>query len=659
MSSEANVAYVAKFIKKLFVDNENSSGVIDFYTEIGFDQEGNIKSFSSTSGVFTNIQKEFFNCVQSTLKAHKCNLKNVRFHYGDYRLRFISPKNDASYIYNKYDNGQPMHIIDLVNFYDNNDVTNIIVKSLGNQWKSGNKGKFVDFLWYNLLIGKIKKNFNMIPNTYSINVQDKLEQFFKTNIEELFTYYFDVNTNIDPNKMFAVTVCSTVMDIYLLSRVFKKFERKNKEKIHQDFANKIIIVSGNNHTILYKKFLVEYLGYELIYTKTSKFYNFVETDPGVYSNRRCLNISDMPQKIFKYGEVKSVTGGSKNKDDLSESERNETSEANDVTNNSKIFSEMLNLIDKSDLKGAEKLIKEHPIVLELFNNINDGCFHYVCYTNNIAMAELLLKYGAYIDVQNNIGFTGLHIAVENNNIDLVDFLIDNGACIDAKDIIHYTPLMWACFRQNIDFEIIELLVKSGTNVNIRNIYGESALILAGGRDPKVSKLLLENGAMLNAQSNSGVTALHMALFRKNKKTAIFLIESGCNINLLSNSDKLPIDIVWEFNSLEDIQDIINVMKKHNPEEFKNDFNEHYYLPGNMEDLTDNFDKSKNRVLAGPVSIHVIKSNKDNKEFLLIGDYHVFGDNLSCDSTLGEGFKYYKKYKKYKNKYLRALSDFNK
>jgi ankyrin repeat protein len=86
-----------------------------------------------------------------------------------------------------------------------------------------------------------------------------------------------------------------------------------------------------------------------------------------------------------------------------------------------------------------------------------------------------------------------------NHIVLGDFravkrLIEFGARADGLNTKGWTPLMLAAF--NGKYDIAEYLVNLGVNVNYKDMWGDTALILASETNrSKIIKLLKESGAV--------------------------------------------------------------------------------------------------------------------------------------------------------------------
>lgn len=127
-----------------------------------------------------------------------------------------------------------------------------------------------------------------------------------------------------------------------------------------------------------------------------------------------------------------------------------------------------------------------------------------------------------IDTKDNDGNTALIIASDKNdyykkdsvkegleNLEIVKELLKNGANVNEKDNFGYTALMLASKYGHI--ELIKEMLKNGGDVNAKSAVGNTALILASqyGRI-ELLKELLKNGGDVNAKSNMGITAFNVA-----------------------------------------------------------------------------------------------------------------------------------------------------
>jgi ankyrin repeat protein len=117
----------------------------------------------------------------------------------------------------------------------------------------------------------------------------------------------------------------------------------------------------------------------------------------------------------------------------------------------------------------------------------------------------------YIKSNNNLekkfgfGNTLLSVAVRKGNFEIVKKLLNAGADPNARDDSGDNPIIEdvsveACYGigQENRLKIVELLIQSGANVNLRNVNGNSAINTAAQcGNTKLVELLISNGAKVN------------------------------------------------------------------------------------------------------------------------------------------------------------------
>jgi len=108
------------------------------------------------------------------------------------------------------------------------------------------------------------------------------------------------------------------------------------------------------------------------------------------------------------------------------------------------------------------------------------------------------------------GFTPLHMTVNCEDFKAIKFLIyDKNANVNAIDDESNTPLHLATqnavnYRYWFNPKIIKLLIKNGADVNAINIWGETPLyypVAAQGDNFEVIKILVKNGANFEKDAN--------------------------------------------------------------------------------------------------------------------------------------------------------------
>jgi len=123
--------------------------------------------------------------------------------------------------------------------------------------------------------------------------------------------------------------------------------------------------------------------------------------------------------------------------------------------------------------------------------------HWAVRSNDLALAQALLRAGADAKAANRYGVTPLSLAVINGNAAMVDSLLKAGAVPAASESI----LMTAARAGNPAVMRL-LLARSKANVNSReSAYGETALMWAAAENhAEAAQLLIEHGADINARS---------------------------------------------------------------------------------------------------------------------------------------------------------------
>jgi polysaccharide export outer membrane protein len=131
-------------------------------------------------------------------------------------------------------------------------------------------------------------------------------------------------------------------------------------------------------------------------------------------------------------------------------------------------------------------------------------------------------------------------AIVTGGIDNVKRELDKIGNINVRDGKGWTPLMYAAREGKID--IVKFLIVKKADVNAQSNSGLTALIIAATNkiDPVVVKLLLDNGANINATSKDGLTAAHMAAYKGNIDTMKILIMRGANMNIVDKPGYTPL-----------------------------------------------------------------------------------------------------------------------
>lgn len=163
-------------------------------------------------------------------------------------------------------------------------------------------------------------------------------------------------------------------------------------------------------------------------------------------------------------------------------------------------------------KGADPNSKGHF----LYKNMTPLMFAVTSDDNAKDIVKLLIDKGADVNAQNEAGQTALMRAA-TRNFNLTELLLKHGAdkTISTKDGMN--AFRAACYYNK--YEIAKLLFDPSTDLNVKgkDELGFTALMLAAlSPSPKIVDMLLKNGADLNIKNNRGKTALDVAIEKDNK-----------------------------------------------------------------------------------------------------------------------------------------------
>ena len=126
---------------------------------------------------------------------------------------------------------------------------------------------------------------------------------------------------------------------------------------------------------------------------------------------------------------------------------------------------------------------------------------WAAYSNNLALADLLIKGGANVKLANHDGATAMSLAAVNGNASMVEKLLQAGADPNERQPNGETPLMLA--SRNGDVGAIKVLIDHKADVNAKEkLRGTTAIMWAAEQNhPAAVKLLAGNGADLKATSD--------------------------------------------------------------------------------------------------------------------------------------------------------------
>lgn len=160
------------------------------------------------------------------------------------------------------------------------------------------------------------------------------------------------------------------------------------------------------------------------------------------------------------------------------------------------------------------------------------------------------------------GWPALVFAAKLDKTEIARRLIDGGADVNARNIFSDTALIVASYRQNVN--LVRLLLSSGSAPDAKGQWGRSALWYAADKgNTAITTELLAHGAKLEARDyQDRETPLLRAVIREHPNVARLLLARGAKVNVtnkycqsalqfaMSDDNKLLIKLLRKYGGKE-------------------------------------------------------------------------------------------------------------
>ena len=246
-----------------------------------------------------------------------------------------------------------------------------------------------------------------------------------------------------------------------------------------------------------------------------------------------------------------------------------------------------------DFERVKQLLEENAELVNFEANREPVLFAAIR-QGHTETVDLLLNYGAEINVKGRYGEPPLHSAANKDFRDIVKLLLKRGADVNQKGAHGELALHWAAAKGHKD--MAKLLVDAGSDVNIKadsvrvgmntmvvetfdvveeglrysesrqkqeqaklagsslQIMGLIRVAFGSGDTPlhsasqwgheEIVKLLIENGANVNATNKHGQSPLHYSCLFSHKGIQELLISRGANIDAQDNKGRTPKELSY-------------------------------------------------------------------------------------------------------------------
>lgn len=197
------------------------------------------------------------------------------------------------------------------------------------------------------------------------------------------------------------------------------------------------------------------------------------------------------------------------------------------------FNALMEAVRTGNIEIA-KLLIEHNSDINIKNKDGKNMIMIACEKGNEEMFNILIENNADINEKSSWGASALIYASEKGNINIMQYLIDNGIDVNGKaDDNGDTPLLWAVTGEN-PYEASKLLIENGANVNATNDSGVAPATILAASTPKVVKLLKDNGADLDTKFLDYYPPIAIAAGAGNLEIVKALVENGADVNYYPN-----------------------------------------------------------------------------------------------------------------------------
>lgn len=189
-------------------------------------------------------------------------------------------------------------------------------------------------------------------------------------------------------------------------------------------------------------------------------------------------------------------------------------------------------LEKADL--YQQLRLNHSCI-NTHDSLGRSPLHWAVIQGNTTAIEALLGHGASPNSMDKEQMSSLHEvcqAPQSSQVGCARLLIDAGANVDATDSWGRTAFRIAVAFPSTGLDFVEMLIKEGAGVNVRDVYGQTPLLKSIRGNPCTTQLLLKHGASTEARDLYGNTPLSEAIFRNRTEQLKLLLEYGAMTNQL-------------------------------------------------------------------------------------------------------------------------------
>jgi ankyrin repeat protein len=211
--------------------------------------------------------------------------------------------------------------------------------------------------------------------------------------------------------------------------------------------------------------------------------------------------------------------------------------------------------------SVEKL--SHDILEGVWSNRlgpqNESVLHYISMLGRLDLAQCAIENGVSVNSYDNDRCTPLHCAASTGNAGMVQLLVQHGAVLDEGDLkTGHTPLHCAAVRDHIN--VIQVLLEAGANINITNeIVDEPIIEAIASKKENASLFLIQSGCNINVQANhaDGQSPLQLSMMCELHTVTRELLSHGANLSHRDSNNYTVLHYACGFSTIDIVQFLLS------------------------------------------------------------------------------------------------------